>query len=125
MSATLILESAAVLDGQDDYVEFSHSNDFLLANGTLTHWFAASGLDGKQTLLSKDSFGFDSGGRTTSGGDGNSEPITLGAWFRDKHTADPQDVACRTETRPSTDKSAGGVRMGTGLVMHEPNECSK
>ena len=52
MSATHILESVAVFDGQDDFVEIAHSNEFLLANGTLTLWFQASDLDGKQTLFS-------------------------------------------------------------------------
>ncbi len=54
-------------DGLDDYVEIAHSNDDLLDNGTLTLWFQADDLDGMQTLFSKDSRGFDTGGHLTVG----------------------------------------------------------
>ncbi len=59
------------LDGLDDYVEIAHSNDDLLDNGTLTLWFQAEDLDGNQTLFSKDSSGFDTGGHLTVGLEGD------------------------------------------------------
>ena len=58
-------------DGLDDYVEISHSNDDLLDNGTLTLWFQAEDLDGRQALFSKDSTGFDTGGHLTVGLEGD------------------------------------------------------
>ncbi len=59
------------LDGLDDYVEIAHSNDYLLDNGTLTLWFQADDLDGRQALFSKDSASFDTGGHLNVGLDGD------------------------------------------------------
>ena len=57
-------------DGLDDYVEIAHSDDDLLDNGTLTLWFRADDLDGNQTLFSKDSSNFDTGGHLNVGLEG-------------------------------------------------------
>ena len=57
-------DTAVRFDGLDDYVEFSHTNDYLLDDGTIQLWFnvdtAATGAF--QYLFSKDSSGFDTGG---------------------------------------------------------------
>ncbi len=58
-------------DGLDDYVEIAHSDDDLVSNGTLTLWFQAEDLDGRQTLFSKESRGFDTGGHLSVGLEGD------------------------------------------------------
>ena len=55
-------EAAAAFDGQNDYVEIAHDNEFELGSGSLQLWFNTTRLDGHQGLLSKDSKGRDSGG---------------------------------------------------------------
>jgi len=65
------------LDGLDDYVEIAHSNDDLLDNGTLTLWFQAEDLDGRQALFSKDSSSFDTGGHLSVGLDGDTILVRL------------------------------------------------
>ena len=58
-------------DGLNDYVEIAHSNDYLLDSGTLTLWFRADDLDGRQALFSKDSRGLDTGGHLSVDLDGD------------------------------------------------------
>ncbi|NNL66097.1 MAG: LamG domain-containing protein [Myxococcales bacterium] len=51
-------------DGSNDHVEIPHSNDYLLADGTVSFWFKADTI--RQTgLLSKDSSDYDTGGHLT------------------------------------------------------------
>ncbi len=64
-------------DGLDDYVEIAHSDDDLLDNGTLTLWFRADDLDGNQTLFSKDSSNFDTGGHLNVGLQGDTVVVRL------------------------------------------------
>jgi len=55
-------ESAGQFDGIDDFAEVPHSDDLLLDQGTISLAFKADDLDGTQGLVSKDSFGYDTGG---------------------------------------------------------------
>ena len=59
--------TAVSFDGASDYVDFAHSDDYLLDNGTIQLWFnantAASG--DLQHLFSKDSNGNDTGGHVS------------------------------------------------------------
>ncbi len=71
-------DTAAYFDGANsDYVEINHSNDYLLDDGTVQLWFnadtAATGDD--QSLFSKDSSGYDTGGHLSIylNGSGNLE----------------------------------------------------
>ncbi len=68
---TETLAESHYFDGLDDYVEIAHSDDLLLDNGTLTLWFQADDLDGKQALFSKDSKSFDTGGHLNVALDGD------------------------------------------------------
>ncbi|MEO0386134.1 MAG: LamG-like jellyroll fold domain-containing protein [Pseudomonadota bacterium] len=54
--------TAAVLDGDDDYIEIADSTDFDLAQGAISVRFNADDLSGTQTLVSRDSTSFDDGG---------------------------------------------------------------
>jgi VCBS repeat-containing protein len=58
-------DTAVHFDGVDDYIEITHSNDFLLDNGTFQFWFNPDTIGVQQTLLSKDHIGFGTGGHAT------------------------------------------------------------
>ena len=58
-------DSAVYFDGVDDYIEITHSNDFLLDNGTFQFWFNADTIGVQQALLSKDHINFGTGGHVT------------------------------------------------------------
>ncbi|MDB9524843.1 cadherin-like domain-containing protein, partial [Oscillatoria sp. CS-180] len=57
--------TAISFDGIDDYLEIPHSVDFDLAEGTLLFWINPNVTSQLQTLVSKDSSGFDNGGHFT------------------------------------------------------------
>ncbi|MCK5642134.1 MAG: LamG domain-containing protein [Gammaproteobacteria bacterium] len=52
-------------DGINDYIEVPHHDAFPIHTGTINFWFQANVLDLDQTLLSKDSNDFDTGGHFT------------------------------------------------------------
>ena len=79
-------------DGLDDYVEFAHSNDYLLDNGTLTLWFKAEHLDGRQALFSKDSLNFDTGGHLNIGLDGNRIVVRLQSTNTNEYIRSPRGL---------------------------------
>ncbi|WP_300585444.1 Hint domain-containing protein [Marivita sp.] len=54
--------TAVTLDGTDDYVEIPDDPSFQLTEGTISIRFNVDNLDGDQTLVSRDSSGFDGGG---------------------------------------------------------------
>ncbi|GAB5495479.1 MAG: hypothetical protein Phyf2KO_05590 [Phycisphaerales bacterium] len=56
---------AAHFDGGNDYVEIPHHADFETDNGTIQMWFNPDDTSGTQTLVSKDSSGYDDGGHLT------------------------------------------------------------
>lgn len=56
--------TAVSFDGNNDYVEIPHSDDYLLDNGTVAFWFRAQNV-GTSGLFSKDSQGNDTGGHLT------------------------------------------------------------
>ena len=49
-------------DGNGDFAEIAHSDAFMLDQATMTLSFKADDLNGSQGLISKDSFGYDTGG---------------------------------------------------------------
>jgi len=55
-------QTAAQFNGHDQLVEVAHDQAFMLNEGTVTLAFRANDLDGMQGLISKDSFGYDTGG---------------------------------------------------------------
>ena len=55
-------DTAITLDGNNDYLEIPHDNDFELAAGSVAVWINPTNTNGPQTLFSKDSSGFDDGG---------------------------------------------------------------
>lgn len=60
-----VYSGALQFDGSNDYVEVPHDDAYLADNGTVTFWFKANDLNGRQGLFSKDSSGFDTGGHLT------------------------------------------------------------
>lgn len=54
--------TAVTLDGTDDYIEIPDDPSFQLTEGTISIRFNVDNLDGDQTLVSRDSSGFDGGG---------------------------------------------------------------
>ncbi|MCZ6863914.1 MAG: LamG domain-containing protein [Alphaproteobacteria bacterium] len=76
-------------DGLDDYAEIAHSNDDLLDEGTLTLWFRTDDLDGNQTLFSKDSQNFDTGGHLTVGLEGDTIVVRLQSTKTSEHIRSP------------------------------------
>ncbi|RNC81702.1 MAG: hypothetical protein ED559_07920 [Phycisphaera sp.] len=56
---------AAHFDGGNDYVEIPHHSDFETDNGTIQMWINPDDTSGTQTLVSKDSSGYDDGGHLT------------------------------------------------------------
>jgi len=59
---TMAGQTAAQFNGHDQLIEVAHEQAFMLDEGTLTLAFNANDLNGMQGLISKDSFGFDTGG---------------------------------------------------------------
>ncbi|MEP4431976.1 MAG: cadherin-like domain-containing protein [Hyphomicrobiales bacterium] len=55
-------DASAQFDGTDDYVEIPSSSDFQIPNGTVNVWFKVDKLNGTQTIISRDSSGYDRGG---------------------------------------------------------------
>jgi len=55
-------ETSTGFNGIDQFAEVAHSSDYLLDNGTINLSFMADDIDRSQGLLSKDSFGYDTGG---------------------------------------------------------------
>ncbi|MDH3603328.1 MAG: hypothetical protein OEU26_27255, partial [Candidatus Tectomicrobia bacterium] len=58
-------DAAGGFDGVDDYVEIPASTDYQLSDGTVSMWFNTASIGNVQTLLSRDSTGFDAGGHLT------------------------------------------------------------
>ncbi|PCJ82089.1 MAG: hypothetical protein COA52_20380, partial [Hyphomicrobiales bacterium] len=55
-------DTSAQFDGSNDYVEIAASTDFQIPSGTINVWFKVDDLNGTQTLISRDSNGYDGGG---------------------------------------------------------------
>ena len=55
-------DTAADFDGSGDVMEAPHAGDYLLGNGSLSLWFNAESVSGRSGVLSKDAFGFGTGG---------------------------------------------------------------
>lgn len=53
---------ALSFDGNNDYVEIPHIDEYLLDNGSIAFWFWTNEISGYQGLFSKDSDGYDDGG---------------------------------------------------------------
>ena len=59
------IDNAVQFDGNNDYVEVAHSDDFLVDDGTVALWFKSDNADSTRMLFSKDSSGYDTGGHLT------------------------------------------------------------
>ena len=55
-------DTAAHFNGSSDYVEITHDPNYLLDDGSVQLWFNADSIGSIQSLASKDSTGFDTGG---------------------------------------------------------------
>ncbi|MFG0249920.1 MAG: LamG domain-containing protein, partial [Phycisphaeraceae bacterium JB051] len=58
-------DTAIIFDGDDDYIVMEHNDAYLIDQGTIGFWFKAADLSGEQSLFSKDSNGYDTGGHLT------------------------------------------------------------
>ena len=56
------LNTAVRFNGSTDYLEIAHNPSYLLDNGSVQLWFNVDSIGSDQTLFSKDSTGFDTGG---------------------------------------------------------------
>lgn len=97
-------DGRVTLDGVNDYVEIADAPQYALSEGTIhaTYTLGAGSLDGTrstnindtsmQTLVSRDSSGYDSGGHLTIYVDGDGS-----LWIR--HQSDTRDYTIRTDAR--------------------------
>ena len=124
--------NAVYFDGVDDLVEVPHSPDYLIDEGTVTLWANIDALGPTQSMFSKDSTGFDTGGHLTisvqAGGDVqvrlqsatgnnfvNSAPITPGAWFHVAFSWGPGGMALYIDgAAPVTNPYVGGLGATSG-----------
>ncbi len=55
-------DTAVQFDGSNDYLKIPHNDTYLLNSGAVSFWFNADSVSTNQSLFSKDSSGYDTGG---------------------------------------------------------------
>jgi len=124
--------TATYFDGLDDLVEVPHSPDYLMDEGTVSFWAKVDALGTAQSLFSKDSQGFDTGGHLTldvqPGGQIRvrlqtatsdnfviSPPIVPGTWVHVAFGWGPGGMALYIDgAAPVTDPYVGGLGATSG-----------
>ncbi|MFN3168488.1 MAG: LamG domain-containing protein [Phycisphaeraceae bacterium] len=98
LAQTGVAGSAIDFDGSGQHIEVTHDDALLLNEGTFAFWFNPGDTSGTQSLISKDSSGYDTGGHVTIYLDGStltvrvqstsssytltsSTPVSSGQWY--------------------------------------------